>query len=132
MVKRHLLLLWAACLVFAMAQTARGQAAPGNPFGLGGGGAESVERFQRQLDQIELQTTVKTDTSIPVADRALFDYGGFLSVNYFSFDDPQHDNHGLREYDLVGYARVNIDGVHEFFGRARATYQDYNPGRFLR
>jgi hypothetical protein len=124
---KYLVSLFAAFSLFATAQTVRGQATPGNPFGLGGG-ADSVERFQRQLDQIEMQTAVKTDTSIPVTDRALFDYGGYLSVNYFSFDDPQHNNHGLREYDLVGYARVNIDGVHEFFARGRVTYQDYNRG----
>ena len=32
------------------------------------------------------------------------------------------------QYDLVGYAHVNVDGVHEFYGSVRGSYRDFNPG----
>src|SRR5579884_2002257 len=88
----------------------------------------SLERFQQQLDRIRRQTTVLADEQTPPDRRALFDYGGYFSANYFSIDDLNKDNHGLREYDLVGYARADFDGAHELFARGRLSYLDYNAG----
>lgn len=85
-------------------------------------------RFERQLETIRRQTSSVIDSPVPADRRTLFDYGGYLAVNYFSLDDLNRNNHGLREYDLVGYARANLDDVHEFFARGRLSYLDYNPG----
>jgi hypothetical protein len=110
----------AAGVVALVGPPARGQA-------VGGGGAD-LERFQRQLEQIQRDTRLRVDQRIPADQRTLFDYGGYLSLQYLSVDDQNGDNHGLRQYDLVGYAHLNLDGVHEFYGSVRGSYRDFNPG----
>jgi hypothetical protein len=87
-----------------------------------------LERFQRQLEQIQRDTRVRVDSRIPAEQRTLFDYGGYLSLQYLSLDDQNGDNHGLRQYDLVGYANLNLDGVHQFYTSVRGSYRDFNPG----
>ena len=86
-----------------------------------------VNRLQ-ELQQFEQDTRLRADTEIPPTQRALLDYGGYFSPQYFSIDDASHNNHGLREYDLVGYVRANFDGANEFFVRGRTQYNDYNNG----
>lgn len=91
-------------------------------------GQADLERFERQLEQIQRDTRLRVDQRIPAEQRTLFDYGGYLSLQYISLDDQNGDNHGLRQYDIVGYAHLNLDGVHEFYGSLRGTYRDFNPG----
>lgn len=86
----------------------------------------SVERFNRQLEQIQRDTALQADTSVPIDQRILFDYGGYLTINYLSVEDLNRETHVLRQYDLVGYTRLNIDGVHEIFARGTASYRDFN------
>jgi hypothetical protein len=86
----------------------------------------SVERFNRQLEQIQRETTLQADTNVPVDQRTLVDYGGYFTGSYLTVEDFNRDTHVLREADLVGYARVNIDGAHEFFVRGIARYRDFN------
>lgn len=88
----------------------------------------SLERFNRQLEQIRQQDQQGAARDIPVGERVLFDYGGSFSFNYLSVDDSNNDNHVLRQYDTVGYARLNFDGAHEFYLRGRGTYQDFHRG----
>ena len=88
----------------------------------------NVERFERQLEQIQRETRVQADTAIPVDQRMLIDYGGYVSGSFASIDDPNQETHFLRQYDLVGYGRVNIDGAHELFARVRTSYRDFNAG----
>jgi hypothetical protein len=38
------------------------------------------------------------------------------------------DHHILRQEELLGYGRVNIDNVHEVYIQGRTFYQDYNAG----
>lgn len=87
-----------------------------------------LDRFERQLEQIQRETRLKVDTAIPTDQRMLIDYGGFVSFNLLLLDDPGQSTHYLRQYDLNGYLRLNIDGVHEFFVRARTSYRDFNSG----
>src|SRR4051794_25866712 len=86
----------------------------------------SVERFERQLQQIQRDTRLHINPDIPADQRALLDYGGYFTFNFFAIDDIQQNTHILRQYDLVGYAHLNIDNVHEFFLRARTSYRDFN------
>jgi hypothetical protein len=86
----------------------------------------SVERFERQLQQIQRDTRLRINPDIPADQRALVDYGGYFTFNFFAIDDIEQNTHILRQYDLVGYARLNIDNAHEFFLRARTTYRDFN------
>ncbi len=87
-----------------------------------------LERFERQLERIQRDTRMRADQSVPMDQRALFDWGGYFSLAYLSTDDQNGNNHVLRQYDLVGYARLNIDGVHEFYTSLRASYRDFNKG----
>jgi len=86
----------------------------------------SVERFERQLQQIQQDTRMRINPDIPADQRALLDYGGYFTFNFFAIDDIEQNTHILRQYDLVGYARLNIDNAHEFYLRARTTYRDFN------
>src|SRR4051794_28749123 len=91
----------------------------------------SVERFERQLEQIRRDTHDRANDAVPLEQRTYFDYGAFTSFNYLSLDDPSLKNRGLREYDITAFARLNLDGVHDFFIRGRAFYQDFNDGDSL-
>jgi hypothetical protein len=86
----------------------------------------SVERFERQLQQIQRDQRLRINPDIPADQRALLDYGGYFTFNFFSIDDIQQKTHILRQYDLVAYGRLNIDNVHEFFLRARTSYRDFD------
>lgn len=92
------------------------------------GSLTQLQRFERQLERTQRDTRVLVDPSIPPTDRALIDYGGYLSLAYVSIDDPIGHNHQLGQYELVGYGRVNFDGAHEFFVRANTLYLDYKDG----
>jgi hypothetical protein len=56
------------------------------------------------------------------------EYGGYYSFSFLALDDPTGETHILRQNDLNGFLRVSLDGVHEFFLRARTTYRDFNHG----
>jgi type VI secretion system protein ImpG len=43
-----------------------------------------LERFERQMEQIQRDTRLRVDQRIPAEQRTLFDYGGYLSLNYLS------------------------------------------------
>ena len=88
----------------------------------------SAERFERTAEQIRRDTFARVVRDVPPGQRALVDYGGYLTLSYLSFDDRQDDNHAFRGYDLLAYGRLNFDGVHELYARGRLTYRDFNRG----
>jgi hypothetical protein len=88
----------------------------------------SIERFERQLDQIYRDTRLRANPEVAAGQRLLLDYGGFLGLSFFAIDDVQQKTHILRQYDLIGYARLNLDNAHELFLRARTSYRDFNSG----
>jgi hypothetical protein len=87
---------------------------------------ESLQRFERQLEQIRRDTVLQINPAVPIDQRALLDYGGYLSFGYLSVDDNRNENHILRQYELIGYVRANLDGANEVFIRGRAGYRDFN------
>lgn len=91
-------------------------------------GQTTLERFDRQLEQIQRNTMDLVNPAVPADRRALFDYGGYFTFNYLSLDDQNNNNHGLKQYDLVGYARFDIDDVQEFYTRGRISWRNFNPG----
>jgi hypothetical protein len=93
-----------------------------------GQAASEAGRFNRTLEQIQRETILQANTAIPIDQRMTLDYGGYVSFSYGSLDDNNNDNHGLRQTDLYGYGRLNIDGAHEFFLRYHASYRDFNEG----
>jgi hypothetical protein len=85
-------------------------------------------RISRTLEDIRQQTRLLAAPGVPPEQRLLLDYGAILTTSYLSLDDSLLDNRGLREFDAVAYARLNLDDAHEFYIRGRSTYQDFNPG----
>jgi len=86
------------------------------------------ERFERTLEQIRLQTLDRVAPELSADQRLLFDYGLYAVFDYLSVDDNRNENHVLRQYSLVPYARLNLDNAHEVFVRGRFTYRDFNDG----
>jgi hypothetical protein len=93
------------------------------------GAQADIDRFNRQLEQIQRQTILQIDQNLSLDQRAYFDYGGYAVVGYLSADDNVNDNHVLRQYQAYGYARFNPDGgANEFFLRGTWTWQNFNEG----
>jgi hypothetical protein len=94
------------------------------------GGADAIRREAqlRELQELQLDTRLRADTSIPAGQRVLFDYGGFVTFNYLTLEDPDGETRVLRETDFIPYARLNIDGAHELFLRGRFGWRDFNDG----
>lgn len=91
-------------------------------------GQTDLERFERQLEQIQRDTRLLVDPDLPAEARSLIEYGGYVTFGFAAIDDTTQRTHILRQLDLVGYVRVNLDGVHEFFLRGRMTYRDFDRG----
>jgi hypothetical protein len=84
------------------------------------------DRTQLELDRLRRETLLQASPEVSPDQRAVFDYGAYFTFDYLSVEDNLNDNHVLRQYDLVAYTRLNIDGAHELFLRYRATYDDFN------
>jgi len=83
---------------------------PPEPANLGADQAQVAEaNFQRQLDQFQYNSRLHVNEDIPPDQRVLVDYGAYATFNFLSVDDPNGDQHVLRETDLIGYADVNLD-----------------------
>ena len=89
---------------------------------------ESLQNFERQLEQIRRDTRMLIQPDVPVDQRALIDYGAYLSQYFLAIDDLTGEAHILRQTDFNAYGRVNIDDVHQFFVRGRVAYRDWNKG----
>ena len=88
----------------------------------------ALQRASRleELQQIELDSRYRANPNIPPEQRAVVDFGGYVTFNYLSLDDQVADNHVLRQYDFVAYTRVMLDNANEFFLRFRTGYRDFN------
>jgi hypothetical protein len=104
----------------AVAQQAPPRAAAGD--------ALQQEARLRELQELQLDTRLRVNTDIPPGQRYLFDYGAFIQFNYLALDDAAGEHRVLRETDFIPYARLNIDGAHEFFARGRFGWRDFNDG----
>jgi hypothetical protein len=82
----------------------------------------------RELDQFNIDSRIRANEEVPAGQRVLFDYGLLFTPSYLSVTDQNHDTHVLRQYDLIGYTRINLDGANEIFLRGRTDYNDYNHG----
>lgn len=91
-------------------------------------GAGSVDRLERQLEQVRRDTRLQVLRDVPASQRALFDYGAYFTLGYLSLEDSVGDTHILRQYDFVPYARLNFDGVHDLYVRGRFNYRDFHAG----
>lgn len=89
---------------------------------------QDLERFERQLERIRRETRLQIDQNIPLEQRTVWDAGAYVQFNFLTIDDIDQNTHILRQSSLNVYARANIDGVHQFFVRTQAVYNDFNTG----
>lgn len=82
----------------------------------------------QELRDLELESRYRARADVPPEQRALIDYGGYVTFNYVSLDDNVGENHVLRQYDFVTYARLQLDNANEVFLRFRTGYRDFNDG----
>ena len=124
MARKLLGLALAASAALAAPRTAAAQDRP-SP-----GAGEQLQRESRirDLQRLELDQRLRANRDVPPGQRVLFDYGGYVTANFLDLDDPVGDNHILREYDGIGYVRLNVDGAQEFFLAGRIGYQDFHRG----
>lgn len=87
-----------------------------------------IDRFQRQLDLIQSETTRSLAEDVPAGQRVYFDYGGWASFNFLAVDDETGHTSILRQPELTVYGQLNYDNTHEVFVRARFAYLDFNSG----
>jgi len=74
------------------------------------------------------------DQEVPTEKRALLDWGGWFRSSYWGLDekvDRDFDGRkdvfrGLREQELRLWGFFNIDQVHNFYGRMKLDYLDWN------
>jgi hypothetical protein len=113
------------CSVAASASPLRAQVATPNP------APQPPPPRSQQLQRLDdlndfgLETRVRANEIIPDGQRALIDFGAELSIGYLTTKEGDGENRAERIYSLIGYARVNIDGVQEAFVRGRYEYDDY-------
>ena len=108
----------------AAPSVALAQAQPAGP------NAQELQRLSRfdDLEQLNLDTRLRANPDVPPGQRLLVDYGGYVTFSYLDLDDSVGDNHILREYEAIGYLRMNFDGAHELFLRGRWGWRDFNEG----
>jgi len=87
---------------------------------------------QRTADErriYEEQLRVRLDQQQPIARELGLDAGGWFSFAFFNYDDAAaRKERTLRQYELRLWGSLTIEGVHHFYVRAVAGYDDWNSG----
>ncbi len=65
-------------------------------------------------------------SNTPIAERILFDYGGYFRYGFSAVDDSKSQAQYLNQFDARFYGRVELDGYMRFFGRLRVEYDSWN------
>jgi hypothetical protein len=85
------------------------------------------ERNGRDIYQEQLR--VSLDQQRPDAREVGFDYGGWFNFALFNYDDaPARRHRMLRQFQLRGWASMNIHNVHRGYFRALLDWEDWNSG----
>jgi len=87
------------------------------------------ETYLNQQRQVEEQIRSELDKQLPVEQKVLVDWGGWLSDNFFLFDDGIESSRTLRRYDFRLWGSLNADeGIHQGYVRMRMGLNDFNHG----
>lgn len=93
---------------------------------------EQRRRLENQLRNAEENYVLRANPSLSIGERMILDYGALVNFGFLAVDDDSQSTKILRQYDNRLYGRLSIDGVHEFYGRLRFLYQDFNDGDSFR
>ncbi|UCD28095.1 MAG: alginate export family protein [Planctomycetota bacterium] len=110
-----LMLLAAATTVCTTRNPANAQARP--------------EDFLNRQRMLEDQVREALDRELP-GDRAFeLDWGGWYSYYMFLYDDGIESSRTYRRHDLRLWGSMGLDqGAHQFYGRLKLQYEDFNSG----
>lgn len=89
---------------------------------------DAVQRLERSLRQAEVDYLLRANPALSIGERAMLEYGGLVNFAILAIDEVDQETHILRQTDVQLFAHLSIDGAHEFFGRLRFTYDDWNTG----
>ncbi len=92
---------------------------------LAGPASGQVESGRRVYDE---QLRVRLDEQVPQAREIGFDAGGWFSFAFFNYDDAEHEKRTLRQFQLRGWASLNIKQIHKFYVRGLIGWDDWNAG----
>jgi len=75
------------------------------------------------------QLRLQLDEQLPTTSEITFDCGGWLTVSFFDFDDAAADKvRTLGQYQLRGWASMNIRDEHKAYIRGVLNFSDWNRG----
>ena len=75
------------------------------------------------------QLRVRLDQQVPGATEIGIDAGGWLTTAFFNYNDTiARETRALRQFELRGWASVNIQGVHRAYFRGLVGWDDWNSG----
>jgi muconolactone delta-isomerase len=81
------------------------------------------------LDVYEEELRVRLDEQVPMAREFGLDAGGWFNFALFDYDDAgAHKERTLRQFQLRGWASMNIQGVHRAYVRGLIAWDDWNSG----
>jgi len=87
------------------------------------GGAQDQSGLRIYDEQLRL----RLGEQLPEAQEVGFDAGGWFDFAFFLYDDGLRQR-TMRQYELRGWASLNIQGVHRFFVRGLLGWDDWNSG----
>jgi len=88
--------------------------------------AASAQVRQTGVDIYEEQLRVRLDQQVPTAREVGLDYGGWFNFAVFDYDDAAAARtRTLRQFQLRGWASVNVQGVHRGYVRGLLAWDDW-------
>lgn len=93
---------------------------------------QQLRSVEDRLRALEEQFVLRANPALTVGERMTVDYGAVVNVSFLAIDDDAQNTRILRQTDGRLYGRVSVDGVHNFFGRLRFLYQDFDTGDSFR
>ena len=88
--------------------------------------SDPAQELQTLLNVQDAEFRRRYFSDTPIAERVLFDYGGYFRYGFSSIDDSRSRPQQQNQFDLRLYGRVELDGYLRFFGRLRFEYNAWN------
>jgi hypothetical protein len=112
---RHAVFAWFCLLILAGVCTAQVR-------------SDRTQSYINQQRQVEEEVRQQLDRNLPISQKVLLDWGGWLGSYVFMFDDSIK-NRTLRRQDVRLWGSLNADqGIHQAYVRLRLSYDDFNHG----
>ncbi len=92
-------------------------------------GQDEQRRIERAVrTAVDPAEREKIDPNLTMAERSYIEFGGYFSATFVNLNDSNDNSRTYFSPEIALYGRAAIDGVHNFFGRARFRYNDFSQG----